>query len=132
MIKGGTTVPIELSLNGDHQLEYKVAGEVVKTFLAEEEPIDSLTNARLVVAACDQKFEVVPDPLPEWTTRHDVVICDHFSYRDSCGKWIMMSSLNSSPPTSTIFWPTGYEHTGTPADYTTTLSAGKITAALID
>ncbi|WP_110931155.1 hypothetical protein [Paenibacillus bouchesdurhonensis] len=132
MIKGGATIPIELSMNCDNQLEFKVAGEVVKTFYAEAEPFGALTNARLVVAACDQKFESIPDPLPEWATRHDAVICDCFSFRDSCGTWVTMSSLNSNPPTSTIFWPTGHEHTGTTADYTTILSVGRIIASLKD
>lgn len=130
MIKGGSVVPIELSLNCDGQLEFKVAGEVVKTFLAEDEPFGALTTARLVVAACDQKFEIVPDPLPEWTTRHDAVVCDCFSYKDSSGTWTTLSAANSSPPEATIFWPTGYDHTGTPADYTTAISAGKIIATL--
>lgn len=79
----GQVVPIELSINSSKTaIDYIVNGQVVKSFPGK---LTTLTNTRLVVAACDQNFPAngVPKPLPEWNTTHNQVVCSNFQYRNT-------------------------------------------------
>ncbi|GKS09580.1 hypothetical protein YDYSY3_05800 [Paenibacillus chitinolyticus] len=129
-LAAGSTVPIELSVNSSNKLDFKVNGTVVKTFSGATGTFGSLTSARLVVEACDRSFTTIPNPLPNWNTLHNQVVCSGISFRNSAGAWTVLSSANSTPPSSTTFWPDGYAHTGTPADYTKVVSTGQLIASL--
>lgn len=129
-IAGSAAVPVELSINASKTLNFKVNGTVVKTFVGATGTFSSLTSARLIIAACDQDFgSNVPSPLPNWNTLHYQVTCSNIQYRNSSGTWVTISGS----PDPTEFWPTpsaSHPHTGTPADYTRSVSTGKIIASL--
>ncbi|GIO38266.1 hypothetical protein J41TS12_31270 [Paenibacillus antibioticophila] len=135
----GTTWPIELSISNSNLLVYKVNGVVTKQFTTG--PYTSLSNARLVVAACDKVYpseQAVPTPLDNWNTLHNQVTCANIQYRNTSGNWITCTPSNSTPPTSfgtgkasdELHWPKGKTHVGTPKSYIMQISNGQLIASL--
>lgn len=129
-IAGGSNVTIELSINPSTSLlEYKVNGTVVRTFAGGTGSFTTLTNARLIVAACDRSFTTVPNPLPAWGTEHLQVVCSNFSYRNASGNWVAMTSSNSTRPSTTEKWPNN-NHVGVPQNYTIQFIGNNLYASL--
>lgn len=146
VIAPGSTIPIELSINSSKTaIDFKVNGIIAKSFTGTFSSIPAtLTQVRLVIAACDQMFvkkdsagnvipDTVPSPLPSWKTYHNQVICSNIQYRNTSNTWITCTSSNSTPPTTDLHWPVpsaSHLHTGSPLNYIREVSAGQVIASL--
>lgn len=132
----GSTWPIELSIKNSNVLEFKVNGVVAKQFTTG--PYTSLSNARLVIAACDKVYPSAPATLDDWNTLHNQVTCSNIQHRNTSGTWITCTSSNSTPPTpygtgrtsDELHWPKGKTHVGTPQAYIMQTSNGQLIASL--
>lgn len=157
-INPGSTISLELSINAAKTgFNFIVNGVTRGTFPVAG--ITKLTNVRLVVGACGNKYqryaadgitiipepETVPNPLPAWDTLHYQVTCSNIQYRNATGTWVTCTSTNSHPPTTGLYnkdtnpygevhWPIQngvvFPHQGTPMYYTTNVSSGLLQASL--
>lgn len=122
---GGQTHSIEMSLTGK-QINFKVDGVVKRTISSSS---DTLIDARVIVAACDQDYNATPPkPLDPWNTTMNQVVCSNIQYRNAAGNWVTFSTQ----PNATAYFPElpGYPHVGTPQDFVRVVSSGQLIASL--
>lgn len=125
----GRQVPIELSMNNSNQLVYKVDNNTVTTFQASPDPI---TNARLVIGACEQDFgdpsSIPPSPLTTWGTFTNQIACTNFAYQTTRGgSWTLFNTVNNF---NRVYWPQGSTHATTPNDFEVVPGNGSLIASL--
>ncbi|WP_311081319.1 hypothetical protein [Paenibacillus polymyxa] len=119
----GDTIDIMLELNGT-KLSYSVNGKPKRTF--SKSFTGNLSNGRVILAACHANYKgrTIPNPLPVWDVTHNQVTASNIQYKNVNNSWIPLNSSNSTPPNSTIKWPVGRVHYGTPQDYNISVQPG--------
>ncbi|APB71357.1 hypothetical protein PPYC1_13740 [Paenibacillus polymyxa] len=64
----------------------------------------------------------------KWTVlnsvTHNQVTVSNIQYKNVNNSWISLNSSNSTSPSSTIKWPVGRAHYGTPQDYSISVQPG--------
>ncbi|WP_341300668.1 hypothetical protein MHB44_20575 [Lysinibacillus sp. FSL H8-0500] len=129
----GSDVPIELSINANGGLDFIVNYSVKKTFTdGSLTASDGITNARVVIGACDQNYNSVSnipgDPLTAWGTFTNQIVMKNIAYQTTRGgAWTL---FNPTGKVNEVFWPTGYTHQTTPQRFTYVTSNGNLTASL--
>ncbi|MGE7692023.1 hypothetical protein ACQKMI_22840 [Lysinibacillus sp. NPDC097214] len=135
-MKPGSDVPIELSINANGGLDFIVNYSVKKTFNEGSfNTSDGITNARIVIGACDQNFDstsnIPKKPgnlLTEWGTFTNHIVMKNIAYQTTRGgAWKLFDPTGK---VNEVFWPTGYTHQTTPQRFTYATSNGKLIASL--
>lgn len=128
----GQQVPIELSINSSGGMDFIVNYQAVKTFTdGGLSTSNGITNARLVIGACDQNFlntSSVPGSLTEWGTLTNQIECRNVAYQTSRGgAWTLFDPTNK---VNRVYWPQGKTHNTNPQDFIVSTSNGNLTASL--
>lgn len=127
----GQQVPIELSINSSGGLDFIVNYTKIKTFTSNLTTSDGITNARLVLGACDEDFgslSNLPNPLTSWGTLTTQISCGNYAYQSKQGgSWAL---INPGTAYNRVYWPQGYTHQTNPQDWTVATSNGNLTASL--
>lgn len=127
---GGDTVSLKLTLddavqaNGKKKLRFYVNSTLVRTFVRDFEASDTLSEARLIIAANNQTYPdaaSVPNPLPAWGVLHNQITASNLMHKNTSNTWVAVTSSNSTPPAATEKNPSNRVHQGTPLDYTMTV-----------
>ncbi|MBU5441509.1 hypothetical protein [Paenibacillus sp. MSJ-34] len=132
-LNSGQQVPIELSINSSGGMDFIVNYNTVKTFNeASFTASDGITNARVVIGACDQDFNSVSNipgnPLIEWGTFTNQIEMKNIAYQTKRGgAW---TPFDPTGKVNEVFWPQGYDHRTTPQRFTYVTSNGNLTASL--
>lgn len=132
-LKPGSDVPIELSINAKGGLDYIVNYGVKKTFNEGSFTAShGITNARVVIGACDQNYNSVSNipgnPLTAWGTYTNQIVMKNISYQTTRGgAWTLFDPTGK---VNEVFWPKGYTHQTTPQRFTYVTSNGNLTASL--
>lgn len=129
----GSDVPIELSINANGGLDYIVNYGVKKTFNEGSfTASNGITNARVVIGACDQDYNSVSNipgnTLTAWGTFTNQIVMKNIAYQTTRGgAWKLFDPTGK---VNEVFWPQGYTQQTTPQRFTYVTSNGNLTASL--
>ncbi|MEB2282919.1 hypothetical protein LAV73_23660 [Lysinibacillus xylanilyticus] len=129
----GSDVPIELSINAKGGLDFIVNYGVKKTFTdGSLTTSDGITNARVVIGACDQDYNSVSNipgnPLTAWGTFTNQIVMKNIAYQTARGgAWTLFDPTGK---VNEVFWPVNYTHQTTPQRFNYVTSNGNLTASL--
>jgi hypothetical protein len=126
----GQQIPIELSINSDNTMSFIVNYNVVKIFKAST---NAITNARLVIGACDQDYlaesSVPASPLTAWGTFHNQIACTNYAYQtQKGGAWTLSNTTTNG--FNRVYWPTQSTHNTNPNAFIVATGNGSLTASL--
>lgn len=86
----GATVTIQLEKNAQNKVEFRVNGNLVRTF---SNPLNNVTNSARLIIASYQGTGYLP-PLDAWQLSHNQVRAYQMQYKNSSNNWVYFTNSN--------------------------------------